>query len=133
MISVLASIRPQWCRLIFAEQKPVEIRKSAPRLPQGENQFRVLLYETRSTGGHGAVVGEAVCFIVEKAEPPFNVRLSDLSYVDPDTLLEYSRGKPIYGWYLAYVSKYQQPRPLSDYGLQRAPQSWCYVRTADKN
>lgn len=130
MISVLASVQPQWCCLIFAGQKPVEIRKSAPHLPKGENQFRVILYETRSAGGCGAVVGEAVCFFVEKSVPPFNVRLSDLSCVDPDSLREYSRGKPIYGWYLAYVSKYQQPRPLSDYGLQRAPQSWRYIRTA---
>lgn len=130
MISVLISVWPQWCRLIFAGQKPVELRKSAPRLPEGETQFRVLLYETRSAGGRGAVIGEAVCFIVEKAVPPFNARLSDLSCVDPDTLREYSHGKPIYGWYLAYVTKYQKPRPLSDYGLQRAPQSWCYTRTA---
>lgn len=130
MISVLASVRPQWCRLIFSGRKPVEIRKSAPRLPDGENQFRVILYEARGNGGCGAIVGEAVCFFVEKAVPPFNVRLSDLSCVDPDSLREYSHGKPIYGWYLAYVTKYQQPRPLSDYGLQRAPQSWCYIRTA---
>lgn len=127
MVSVLLSVRPHWCRLIFAGQKSVELRKSAPRLPQGETQFRVLLYETRSAGGRGAVVGEAVCFIVEKATPPFNVRLSDLSCVDPDSLREYSHGRPIYGWYLAYITEYRQPRPLPDYGLQWAPQSWCYI------
>lgn len=70
-ISVLLSTRPEWCRLIFSGQKPVELRKNAPRLPQDENQFRVLVYESRRNGGCGAVVGEAVCFFVEKAAPPF--------------------------------------------------------------
>ena len=40
-----------------------------------------------------------------------------------------------YGWYwykyalkISGVQKYASPRPLADFGIARAPQSWCYAK-----
>jgi len=124
MIDVLLSVRPRWCRKILKREKPVELRKSRPRL---KGAFRVYLYETRQ--GRGAVVGECICLAVEIAAPriysPEMVEGSCLSIEEIDT---YANGRPVYGWYLAKITEYKHPRPLSDFNLQRAPQSWCYIR-----
>lgn len=124
MIDVLLSVRPCWCGKILRREKPVELRKSRPRI---EGAYRVYLYETRQ--GRGAVVGECICWMVERAAQrvysPAMVEGSCLSIEEIDT---YANGQPVYGWYLAKVTEYKHPRPLSDFNLQRAPQSWCYVK-----
>lgn len=129
-IEVVLSVRPRWLKLIFARQKVIELRKSAPKLPEGQNTFRIYFYETHSAGGCGAVVGEAECFFVEKAKQPFNAMLSERSCVDLDVLSEYAGRRPVYGWYLAKVVKYAEPRPLHAFGIFAPPQSWRYVKKA---
>ena len=123
MVTVLLSIRPKWCRLILTKEKIVEIRKNAPKLGN-THAFRVLLYETKA--GRGAVVGEAICFAIVKQEKADN-GLAELSCLRLDQITEYAHGKPVFGWYLGKVIEYQQPHPLSEYGLERPPQSWCYL------
>lgn len=43
MKSVLISIRPQWCDLIFSDEKTLEVRKSKPKL---ETPFKCYVYCT---------------------------------------------------------------------------------------
>lgn len=33
----------------------------------------------------------------------------------------------LYGWHISQLKWYYDARPLSDFGLDRPPQSWCYV------
>ncbi|MBQ7547597.1 MAG: hypothetical protein IJT41_11610, partial [Clostridia bacterium] len=40
-----------------------------------------------------------------------------------------SRG---YGWHISDLVIYDTPRPLSDFGLKRPPQSWCYVKEVNE-
>lgn len=124
MIDILLSVRPRWCRKILRREKPVELRKSSPRI---KSVFRVYLYETKQ--GRGAVVGECICWMVERAAKriysPAMVEGSCLSIEEINT---YANGRPVCGWYLAKVTEYKHPRQLSDFNLQRAPQSWCYVK-----
>lgn len=35
--------------------------------------------------------------------------------------------KPFYGWHISDLKIYDKPKELSEFGLKRAPQSWCYV------
>ena len=34
----------------------------------------------------------------------------------------------LYGWHISNLKIYDTPKPLSEFGLTRAPQSWCYVK-----
>lgn len=44
MKSVLLSIQPKWCKLIFSGEKTIEVRKTAPKL---ETPFKVYVYCTK--------------------------------------------------------------------------------------
>ena len=44
MKSVLISIQPKWCKLIFSGEKTIEVRKTAPKL---ETPFKVYVYCTK--------------------------------------------------------------------------------------
>ena len=48
-----------------------------------------------------------------------------LSYFD---LEKYSNGGDIYGWRISDLKIYDEPKKLSEFGLTRPPQSWCYVK-----
>ena len=153
--SIMMSIRPTWCAAIADGRKHVEVRRTGPRrvvLP-----VRVLVYCTKETtpdeelrrtyGDHdvlnGKVIGEFVCDEIKQywpETPDFAelareslVPLSDLYvYIGPRSLL--------HGWHIKDFKLYDTPHPLSDYTvdgvtrIERAPQSWCYVRRKeDKN
>ncbi len=34
---------------------------------------------------------------------------------------------PFYGWHISDLKIYDEPKELSEFGLTRPPQSWCYV------
>nr|DAQ35596.1 MAG TPA: hypothetical protein [Caudoviricetes sp.] len=124
MIDVLLSVRPRWCRKILKREKPVELRKSGPRI---KGIFRVYLYETKQ--GRGAVVGECICWMVERDSPGiYSTAMVEGSCLSAEEIDTYANGRPVYGWYLAKITEYKHPRPLSDFNLQRAPQSWCYIK-----
>lgn len=57
-----------------------------------------------------------------------------LSCLTLDELLEYA-GKPtriLYGWYISDLKIYDKPKKLSDFGMKRPPQSWCYVEDMER-
>lgn len=123
MNSVILSVRPKWLDLIFKFIKSIEVRKSAPKL---KAPFKVYLYETKQ--GIGAVVGECVCFCAEKVGTMDFSSITAGSCLEISEIREYARGRSVYGWYLSNVIRYEKPKPLSAFGIDRAPQSWCYVQ-----
>jgi predicted transcriptional regulator len=126
MIDVLISIRPSWCRLILDGQKFVELRKSSPKAEPVPCPFRVYLYETRE--GRGMVVGECICWMIEKVEQrSYSITMLEGSLLSADDITAYAKRKPVYGWYLSKVTEYKTSKHLFNFGLQRAPQSWCYI------
>ena len=41
---------------------------------------------------------------------------------------EYANGKEwVYGFHISDLKIYDKPKELSEFGLKRPPQSWCYV------
>lgn len=121
MYSVILSVKPYWSRKILSGEKTAEIRKSIPRQHCG-CPFRVFLYETKA--GRGAVVGECVCYCADQVNDYNNV--TGFSLLTAPELAGYAKGRKLYAWFLAKVIRYQVPKPISDFGLKRAPQSWCY-------
>lgn len=126
MIDVLLSIQPFYCKKVLRLEKLVELRKTCPHI---QGSFRVYLYETKA--GRGAIVGECICWYIEKAvQRSYSPVMLESSCLTIDQINAYGKGKPVYGWYLAKITEYDKPRPLSDLGILRAPQSWCYVKAA---
>lgn len=118
---VILSLHQKWWQKMAAGEKVLELRKSKP---QCKAPFRVLVYVT---GGVG-IVGEFICPEVleiknfEEAERKSKVPAHDIH--------NYAAGsrRKVYGWEVAAVAEYYTPHPLKLYGMERAPQSWCYYK-----
>lgn len=137
---IILSIHHKYSELILTEKKTLEIRKSAPRRGAwgGGAKDTVFLYETKADGGAGAVVGFFSCVAYEATNAftlhDFNgkeeLRRSFItrSCLTEDELVAYAQDSAIYGWRVNMVVRFPKPRPLSDFGLTRAPQSWQYLK-----
>ena len=94
--------------------------------------------------GNGKVIGEFICdeisplsFYVNgisffDAEPPFTIPdtcLTDREIAKYLGIWKTKDGWHItgYGWHISDLKTYDEPKELSEFGLKRPPQSWCYV------
>lgn len=82
MRSILMSIRPQWCNLIFNGDETIELRKTRPNYMEILTPFKVFVYETMAIleepwmdedghmnwRGSGRIVGEFVCNMIYQLE-----------------------------------------------------------------
>lgn len=82
MRSILMSIRPQWCGLIFGGEKAIELRKTRPNYMEILTPFKVFVYETMARleepwmdedghmiwRGSGRIVGEFVCNMIYRLD-----------------------------------------------------------------
>lgn len=146
MKAILMSIKPKWCKLIFSGEKTIEVRKTAPKL---EPPFEVLVYETKGktkywsqplpipyTEGGGKVIGSFVCDRVRLCIP-FGLKghlLSQEVYremcLTKEQLDKYGGLKTLYGLHISDLKIYDKPKELGEFGITRAPMSWCYVEQA---
>ena len=133
---VLMSLHPKWIELILQGKKTREVRKRAPlqRMP-----FKVYLYCTKEPEAwmagiegkyesyqmNGNVCGEATCVSIVEYRGEFGTHGTCLSM---ERLKEYAGEKDT----LCYMAlenpvMYEQPKGIAEFGLERAPQSWCYI------
>lgn len=142
MKSVLLSIQPQWCKLIFSGEKTIEVRKTAPKL---ETPFKVYVYQTKHKGksivsealntvyGGGKVIGSFVCDRIREIIPlglrGFKLGAEWLKEMclSKEQLDEYGGLKTLYSWHITSPTLFDKPRELGEFGIARAPMSWCYV------
>lgn len=137
-IAVMLSVRPEWSDLILLGEKKVECRKSWPK--KIKPPFRVYQYETAASGGAGAVVAEwtckMICAVLTYPEyfnkyPLFHEKAIREARMTDDEVESYGKGRTVGGLVISDMKVYDAPRPLSDFGLERPPQSWCYVKKKD--
>lgn len=84
---------------------------------------------------NGTIVGEFACdSILEIPADESNYGTYDISDDDlaltcltQEDLWEYGKGKTLYGWHISDLIVYDHPKPLQAF-VEKAPQSWCYVR-----
>lgn len=81
---------------------------------------------------NGKVIGEFICdnIINLFANSKFwmDEKAVKQSCLTENQIREYANGQEsIYGWHISDLQIYDKPRKLSEFGLNRAPQSWCYV------
>lgn len=149
MKKILLSVHPKYCELIFNGKKTIEVRRNHPKL---ETPFEVLVYETKGQFiksvkgacttygyGRGKVIGSFICDRIDEIEPDLEY-YSDGYDIDDDRLAEtcltreqlreYGKGVTLYGWHITKPKLFDKPRELSEFGITRAPMSWCYVEQA---
>ena len=74
------------------------------------------------------VIGEFVCNFIYA-----NISLdSSETCISVSDLKKYSGGRPLYGWHISDLKIYDEPKELSEFGLTRPPQSWCYVESKNE-
>lgn len=124
------------------------------RLPNGEIKYgcsvELAAYDnyTKENFLNGTVIGEFTCIridnIVHGGTSNENIRLylfyndwsfeyltkeylcnTQLSY---NEIEQYSRGRTVYGWHISDLKLYDNPKELSEFGLNRPLQSWCYLK-----
>ena len=120
--TALFSIRPEYVEKIFNGTKKFEYRKQPNRIPIS----KILIYETAPIM---KIVGEAevekvlvdtpeVIWEKTKEYPGINKKFYDQYFRKRDTAVAYQ---------LKNVIKFDIPKELRDFGIKRAPQSFCYL------
>ncbi|WP_410497139.1 hypothetical protein QTL86_10360 [Cellulosilyticum sp. ST5] len=120
MKTVLISVHEKYWHMIKNREKTLEIRKTKPA--GIEYPFKVLCYVT---GGKG-IQGEFIC----KGTLVTNVfqQLCNRSYLSLYELFAYANGKDLVAWDVSSVKSYDIPIQIEEVSINRAPQSWCYIK-----
>ena len=147
MKAILMSIQPKWCELIFSGEKTIEVRKTAPKL---ETPFKVYVYQTKIKfkvknwqenfqsivftpnggveEGNGKVIGSFVCDdVITDFRGEHSDDFAKYALLSIDEQKKYGGNKLLYGWHITSPKLFDKPRELSEFGIARAPMSWCYV------
>jgi len=144
--SVLISIKPKWCNLIFKEQKTIEIRKTYPKMkppfkcyvyctePNTKDPWKLLEIHSpdgKIHKGNGKVIGEFVCddISIHLYGSLSTQWLMKEGCVTGKELCEYGNNghKFLYAWHISDLKLYDEPKELTEFGFTRPPQSWCYT------
>ena len=121
MTEILISIQPKYCAKIMDLSKRWEMRKTRPKEP---GPYRVFIYQTEG----GGVIGEFVCDSFFPVEPDeFNKAILNDCQLTLKEALNYAEGKIVYLWRIRSLVDYPKPKSLSAFGMEKPPQSWCYV------
>lgn len=137
MKSVLISIQPQWCELIAAGKKILEVRKTRPKL---ETPFKCYIYCTLSGSKEfynadldgdvaewnrgkwserkGNVIGEFVCDNTVCVDVDNCKQISAESCLPLRDMWKYARPKSLYdlkAWHISNLKIYDMPKELSEF------------------
>lgn len=133
---ILLSLHPKWFQPIMRGEKIFEVRK---HVPAQTDPFMVYLYCTNSQEAwwasiptayrmNGKVCGEFGCLGIEKRHAPWKGQ-EEGTGLTARQLYEYAAGKDeLYFLLIAEPCMYNPPLELSDFGMTRPPQSWCYLK-----
>ncbi len=122
MKSLLLSINPEHVENILNETKRFEFRKNRCKDPVDS----LIIYCTAPVK---MVVGEAhITRIIEDSPEEVWERTKDAAGISKDFFDEYyGERKKAVAYELDNITRYAQPKVLSDFGLTHAPQSFSYV------
>lgn len=141
MKQILISIKPKLVAKILTGHKTLELRKTAPK----ELPCEVFIYCTKGDYiGYlpkrcaGKVLARFVLNRVDERHIlptermlPFNKSVDgDLEKLclTKEQVIEYGNGEDYYAkiWHISDLRIFN-PKELSEFGVKRAPRSWCYV------
>ena len=118
----LFSIRPEYVEQIFNGTKKFEYRKQPNRFPIS----KILIYETAPIM---KIVGEVeVEEVLVDTPKAIWEKTKKYSGISKEYYFQYYRRRyAAVAYQLKNVIKYDNPKELSDFGIKRAPQSFCYL------
>ena len=136
MKSVLISIRPQWVEKIVSGKKTIEVRKTAPK----EVPFKAYIYCSYGDmktnyylKGRGKVIGEFICDKVDEYtfshyEAEYRVTHDEQKAMclNQPELIQYGKGKTLYGWHISDLKIYYKPKELSKFYRPCSYSGICY-------
>lgn len=125
MLTIIATIKPHHLGNIRAGLKLYEMRKTCPK----EVPFRVLCCQSQSGGKILAEFVVECPMQVSVHEWPELVRGACVFMYEAE---RYAAGKEVWFWDINNMIDYcstkgYRVRHISEFGLKRPPQSWCYV------
>lgn len=122
-MKVLMSIKTEYTNKILAKIKLYELRKK----PLNENIDTIIIY---SSGKDKKVVGEFKIDKIIKDSPDNIWNLGeDVLGIDKKSFYEYFKNSEYaYAIKIKDVIKYDIPKDLKDFGIKKAPQSFCYIK-----
>lgn len=139
--AVLISIKPKYCELIASGKKTVEVRKTRPKIP---TPFKGYIYCTKgetvylprdifgNEALNGKVIGEFVCDGIAslKCDNGYHAAFNrhHNTCLTDDEIIKYANNGTAHYLNITNIKIYDTPKELSEFGLKRAPQSWCYVQ-----
>ena len=122
MRRILISINPEHVDSIISGIKKYEYRRKAAK----KDVSSIIIYETTPIK---RVVAEAE--ILEVLELPVKELwelTKDASGISEDFYLSYFNGRQVaYAYKLGKVTKYREPKSLTEFGIKSAPQSFVYI------
>ncbi|MCQ2484769.1 MAG: hypothetical protein MJ168_05485 [Clostridia bacterium] len=102
-------------------------------------KYQGTLEKRGNTTLSGKVIGEFICDYIATFDDDvihsfsneeyskWNDCNADAACIHPEDLEIYANDSWLYGWHISELVIYDAPKELSDFGLSRPPQSWCYV------
>ena len=82
---------------------------------------------------NGKVMGEFVCdrivdIMISCSDPNMRgIPFTGTGLTDREIMDYLGNGKTGFSWHISDLVIYDEPRELSEFNLERPPQSWCYV------
>ena len=131
MITIVATIKPVHLGNIRSGIKSQEIRKTCPK----SVPFRVLCCQS---GSGGKILAALVVRSPVKAYPRSVPAIVEEACVMMQEAEAYAAGKELWFWDINDMIDYCSTKGyrvlnISEFGLKRAPQSWCYVKGVNDN
>ena len=122
-MKILMSIKTEYADKIFDGIKLYELRKK----PLKENVDKIIVY---SSGKAKKVIGEFRIEKIIKDSPEIIWNLGEkVLGIDKKSFFNYFKNsKYAYAIKVKDVIKYNLLKDLSDFGIKKAPQSFCYIK-----
>ena len=121
--TAIISIKPEYATLIKTGAKQVEFRKSDLRFLN-----KIIFYETRPVQACTCET-TVLSSIRDKPGIVWN-ECEDIAGIDQKTFNEYvGRKQAVTALFLGEVTVYDEPKPLSEFGLNSHPQNFVYLHS----
>ena len=123
MKKILLSIKPCYVEKILTGRKQVEYRK---RIPQVDTAKQVLIYSSHPVK---KVVAEFTIGGFMEGTPEWLwSETAEIGGIAKEAFDKYFDGIVVaYAYRIENLRVYETPKALSEYGLERGPQDYCYV------
>lgn len=154
--SLILSTQPYYVFLIIArtmgwpipQHKEVEVRKDFPKASDWNRTVHIYCSKNMRSFNRipaqyqpfmakilGKVVGEFVCDRIYEYEPSFGYLngsdIRELTCLSLREIIEYSKGKTIYGWHISDLKIYDTPKEISEFWVYNGELNKRYEEQED--